>query len=154
MCPEGLKDAAEFMLLLELHFFVHTALATDSDSVLATMGYGRAHHRALYFTARQPGISPGSLAGVLHISSQALAKVMSTLLADGLLRQDSDLSDRRMKRYSATAKGLALLKRVSQVQHQRMRTALKSSGRSDLEAHIRFSKAMLAREDRERLSPH
>jgi DNA-binding MarR family transcriptional regulator len=152
--PEGLQDSVEFMLLLEIQFFLHTALVADADSVLASLGYGRAHHRALGFTARQPGISPAALADVQHISSQALAKTMSRLLADGLLRQDSDPSDRRVRRYSATPKGLALLKRVSQAQHQRMRTALKSLGRSDMEAHIRFCKAMLAREDRDRLSPH
>lgn len=134
---------ADFLLLIELQFFVQVGLAGDADRVLVERGYGRAHHRALYFVARQAGITTGELSVVLSISGQALAKVMKTLLSDGLLSQRSDTSDRRIKRCSATPAGLRLLHQVFLAQKVRVDRALKATTPRSLAGHVELYRAML-----------
>lgn len=143
ICPPELADLSLTVLLMELHFFVQTALAADSDSVLSKLGYGRAHHRALHFVARQPGITSKDLTDTLGISNQALAKVMGTLLNDGLMAQTSDASDRRIKRFQVTPSGLRFLRKVFSAQKQRVDKALAKTSTADLKGHLRLYAEML-----------
>lgn len=143
VCPPELADLSLSLLIMELQFFVQAALADDSDSVLSKLGYGRAHHRALHFVARQPGITSKDLAETLGISSQALAKVMGTLINDRLILQTSDASDRRIKRCQVTASGLRLLRNVSTAQKKRLDKALAKTSVADLKGHIRLYSEML-----------
>lgn len=143
VCPAGLEDMAEFLLLIELQFFVQMGLAGDADRVLESYGYGRAHHRALYFTARQLGIASSELSSVLAISNQALAKVMKTLIADGLMAQVSDPIDRRIRRCSVTSAGLDLLRQVFSAQKVRFDRALAATSPKASEGHIALYRAML-----------
>ena len=40
---------------IEALFFAYRAFTADPDHILETLGYGRAHHRALHFIGRDPG---------------------------------------------------------------------------------------------------
>ena len=40
---------------IEAVFFAYRGLTADPDLILATMAYGRAHHRAIHFINRAPG---------------------------------------------------------------------------------------------------
>jgi DNA-binding MarR family transcriptional regulator len=153
-CPPTLQENSRLMLMLELLFFGHTALSEDAESVLCSYGYGRAHHRALYFVARQPGLTSNALADVLRISNQALSKVMGTLLHDGILRQDSERADRRVKRWQVTPEGYALLKRISEAQFVRLKKAVETVKSSDSNAYISMMEAMLEPEVQALLTPH
>ena len=141
--PPGLEDLAEAITVMELHFFAQAALAEDAQAVLSEYGYGRAHHRALHFVARQPGITPRDLTAVLGVSSQALAKVMGTMLTDDVIAQTTDLTDRRMRRFTITDKGLALLRQVFAAQARRLSRAVERTSRTDLEGHLRLYGALL-----------
>jgi DNA-binding MarR family transcriptional regulator len=142
-CPAPLADMALTLTLIELQFFVQVALVKDSDAVLAKMGYGRAHHRALYFIARQPGITSKDLTDNLGISNQALAKVLGTLIQDGLVTQKSDAADRRLKRCEVTTTGMQLLRKVFRSQSARIERAVASVSGADLKGHVRLYTKML-----------
>ena len=59
---EDLREA------IELLFFAYRDFTGEADTVLANFGFGRAHHRAIYFIARNPGISVSDLLGILKIT--------------------------------------------------------------------------------------
>lgn len=111
------------MRTLELVFFVHLQMAHTADEVLVEHGLGRPHHRVLYFSAREPGITVGSLLSLLRISNQALARTTQQLTAKGLLEQRYSTEDRRVRRNYATAKGRALLRLLTRRQIKQIAAA-------------------------------
>ena len=48
-------DAPPLYDLIELMFFAYRDFVQDADRILAADGFGRAHHRVLYFVVRRPG---------------------------------------------------------------------------------------------------
>src|SRR5690606_36498275 len=51
------EAAPSWRLGLLLHFFVHLALVADAEPPLARRGFGRTHHRILYFAHFAPGLT-------------------------------------------------------------------------------------------------
>jgi hypothetical protein len=79
---------------------------------------------------------------------------MGTLLHDGILRQDSERADRRVKRWQVTPEGYALLKRISEAQFVRLKKAVETVKSSDSNAYISMMEAMLEPEVQALLTPH
>ncbi|MBU6474212.1 MAG: MarR family transcriptional regulator, partial [Alphaproteobacteria bacterium] len=71
-------------------------------------GLGRAHRRALYFIARNPGLSVAGLLSILRITKQSLARVLNDLIEGGYIERKQAPNDRRMRQLRLTAKGAAL----------------------------------------------
>ena len=46
---------------IELLFYAYRDFTAECDAILATYGFGRAHHRVIYFVARSPAISVAEL---------------------------------------------------------------------------------------------
>ncbi len=90
---------------VELLYFGYTRLTRSIDKGLATQGLGRAHHRALYFIARQPDLTVSELLKILAITKQSLGRVINDLLARGLIDARTGTSDRRQKLLRLTADG-------------------------------------------------
>lgn len=97
---------------IELLYFGYTAMIRGADAILEGQGLGRAHHRALYFIARRPGLSVGDLIGLLGITKQSLGRVLSDLTGRALVEQSIGLSDRRQRLLSLTPAGAALEARL------------------------------------------
>ena len=57
-CSFGMKILRE---ALELLFFSYRDFTGEADAVLDTYGFGRAHHRIIYFVGANEGISVGEL---------------------------------------------------------------------------------------------
>src|SRR3546814_20397063 len=57
---------------IEFLFFAHASLWRAIDARLAEKELGRAHYRALYFIARQPGLTISDLLALLGITKQPL----------------------------------------------------------------------------------
>jgi len=93
---------------IELLYFGYTAMVRGADSILAREGFGRAHHRALYFIARQPGLAVGDLLRLLAITKQSLGRVLTELQGRGLVEQSVGTSDRRQRLLRLTPAGAAL----------------------------------------------
>src|SRR3546814_7020370 len=55
---------------IEFLFFAHASLWRAIDARLAEKELGRAHYRALYFIARQPGLTISDLLALLGLTKQ------------------------------------------------------------------------------------
>jgi len=93
---------------IELLYFGYTSMVRGADAILAREGFGRAHHRALYFIARRPGLSVGELLRLLAITKQSLGRVLNELQAKGLVEQLIGTIDRRQRLLRLTPPGIAL----------------------------------------------
>ena len=113
---------------IEAMFFAYRAFTADPDLILADMDYGRAHHRALHFIGRDPGLTVTSLLAVLAVTKQSLNRVLRTLIEDGLVESRVGRRDRRERLMFLTDKGAMLERRLSEAQRARMRAAYRAAG--------------------------
>ena len=113
---------------LDMLFFAWRDLAAEADPALEQEGLGRAHHRALYFIGRRPGLAVGDLMATLGITKQSLGRVVKELTAKGLIAQSIGTEDRRERRLSLTDAGVALEQALSAPQRALMAGAYRAAG--------------------------
>lgn len=152
--PEEWADLTDSQLRLglELVFFSHMELAAEADTILADYGFGRPHHRVLYFVARRPGITVNEILEILRVTNQALSRVMNQLIEAELIEQRHDSADRRRRQHYLTPKGAALDHQLCQQQFRRVRRAYQSLPRDAVLGFWATLNAMIAEEDRRQLS--
>ncbi|GIL02329.1 MAG: MarR family transcriptional regulator [Alphaproteobacteria bacterium] len=136
---------------IELLFFAYRAFTADPDRILARFNFGRAHHRALYFVSRRPGMTVAELIAILGITKQSLSRVLRQLIASGHIRQMAGPADRRQRRLYPTRAGRALILELSRPQSRRIDEALRAGGFGDDRAIAGFMRAMLDPQERELL---
>ncbi|MEM6412638.1 MAG: MarR family transcriptional regulator [Pseudomonadota bacterium] len=124
-------------------FFAYRGFTADPDRILATLFYGRAHHRALHFIARTPGTTVNNLLTTLGVTKQSLNRVLRKLIEDGLVESQQGEQDRRERHLSLTAQGHALEQRLSAAQRQRMRAAYHAAGPEAVEGFHAVLEAMM-----------
>ncbi|UAJ10020.1 MarR family winged helix-turn-helix transcriptional regulator [Glacieibacterium megasporae] len=105
--PLFLREA-EIRRGIELLYFGYTNMVKGADARLAELGLGRAHHRALYFIARRPGMPVGDLLDLLNITKQSLSRVLADLQMRELVAQTVGTRDRRQRMLRLTPAGIAL----------------------------------------------
>jgi DNA-binding MarR family transcriptional regulator len=105
--PLFLREA-EIRRGVELLYFGYSHLTRSIDDALANQGLGRAHHRALYFIARQPDLTVSELLKLLAITKQSLGRVLGDLAARDLVTHRPGVTDRRQKLLRLTVQGVAL----------------------------------------------
>jgi len=110
--------------LIELLFFSYRDFVGEADHILEAIGFGRAHHRVVYFVSRNPGLRVSDLLDILQITKQSLSRVLKQLLDDGYIEQRPGPVDRRERLLFATEKGTKLTTELSARQHQRLVRAL------------------------------
>jgi DNA-binding MarR family transcriptional regulator len=113
---------------LDLLFFAWRDLAAEADAALENESLGRAHHRALYFIGRNPGLSVSDLMAILGITKQSLGRVLKELTAKGLLSQTVGSADRRERRLALTEAGQALEQALTAPQRALMANAYRAAG--------------------------
>lgn len=113
---------------IELIYFGYSHLTRAADARLSDKGLGRAHHRALYFIARQPGMIVGDLMRLLNITKQSLARVLADLTRDGLIEARADTADRRQRTLHLTESGAALEGQLYNDLRTRLHAAYAGSG--------------------------
>lgn len=128
---------------IEAMFFAYRGFTADPDRILATMAYGRAHHRALHFIARRPGTTVTNLLGILGVTKQSLNRVLRTLVGDGLVESRVGIADKRERHLYLTGAGAALEARLSDVQRARMRAAYREAGPEAVAGFRRVLEAMM-----------
>ncbi|MDP0928276.1 MarR family transcriptional regulator [Paracoccus onubensis] len=133
---------------IEAMFFAYRAFTADPDMILAEMDYGRAHHRALHFINRGPGLTVTSLLAVLGVTKQSLNRVLRTLIEDGLVESKIGRRDRRERQLFLTEKGTELERRLSEAQRARMRTAYRTAGPQAVAGFRQVLEAMMDAETR------
>src|SRR5271169_4146812 len=97
--PESKLNPAEadMRMAQDLLFFAYRDFTNAADVLLAELGLGRAHHRALHFIGRNPGMPVGDLLGILRITKQSLARVLNALIERGYVAQTQGHADRRQR---------------------------------------------------------
>ncbi|WCR09045.1 MarR family transcriptional regulator [Paracoccus fistulariae] len=133
---------------IEAMFFAYRAFTADPDMILIDMDYGRAHHRALHFINRDPGLTVTSLLAVLGVTKQSLNRVLRTLIGDGLVESRIGRRDRRERQLYLTEKGTALERKLSEAQRARMRAAYRAAGPQAVGGFRQVLEAMMDPETR------
>ncbi len=118
---------------IELLFYAYRDFTAEPDQILAKIGFGRAHHRVIYFVGRYPAITVGDLLGILRITKQSLSRVLGQLVREGYIAHTQGLVDRRQRRLTLTDKGQALERELSENQRQRVAAAYRAAGAQAVE---------------------
>ena len=139
-------------------FFAYRDFTSAADAILDELGFGRAHHRAIHFIGRNPGIAVGDLLGILRITKQSLARVLNALVEQGYVVQTPGRIDRRQRLLTLTGQGQGLERRLFERQRERLATAYRDAGAGAVEGFQRVmrgvmdaeARAYLDRSDRDR----
>jgi DNA-binding MarR family transcriptional regulator len=137
--PAALDDEA-VRLGMELLFYAYRDFTAEPDDILATYGFGRAHHRVIYFVGRNPRITVTELLAILRITKQSLSRVLGQLVREEFIVQHPGPRDRRQRLLELTDKGIALERMLSEPQRRRIAAAYKDAGP---EAVAAFRKVMV-----------
>ncbi|NHQ75181.1 MarR family transcriptional regulator [Roseovarius gahaiensis] len=135
---------------IEAMFFAYQGFTADPDRILATMAYGRAHHRAVHFIARIPGTTVNNLLAILGVTKQSLNRVLRTLIEDGLVESRVGTVDKRERHLYLTEAGKSLEQKLSDAQRGRMRTAYRNAGPEAVAGFRKVLEAMMDPEMRRR----
>ncbi len=124
---------------IELLYFAYRDFTAEADAMLARYGFGRAHHRVIYFVGRHPHMSVSDLLGILRITKQSLSRVLGQLMQQGFIIQKPGKSDRRQRLLELNEKGTELERQLSETQRQRIAKAYREAGAQAVEG---FRKVM------------
>ena len=148
--PLFLRDE-ELRQAMELLFFAYRDFTAEPDAILAQYNFGRAHHRAIHFIGRNPGITVSDLLRILRITKQSLNRVLGQLIERGYVVQQQGTRDRRQRLLELTEDGYALDEEVSAEQRARIARAFREAGAESVEG---FRKVLIgiigSEDDRER----
>ena len=143
----------QMRLAQDLFFFAYRDLTASADAILAELGLGRAHHRALHFVGRRPGIAVSELLALLRITKQSLARVLGELVERGFVLQARGPRDRRQRLLSLTDGGRALERRLFERQRERMVAAYRDAGGTAVDGFRRVMRGMMNEDTRRLLEP-
>lgn len=125
---------------MELLFYAYRDFTAEPDAILAKLGFGRAHHRVVYFVGRNPSIPVTELLAILRITKQSLSRVLGELVRQGYIEQKPGQRDRRQRLLELTEKGVELERELSENQRRRIARAYRRAGAEAVEG---FRKVML-----------
>jgi len=137
---------------IELLFFAYRDFTARPDSILAEFGFGRAHHRVIYFVGRNPGITVKELLAILKITKQSLARVLRQVVQKGFVEQRQGTRDRRQRLLYLTPAGAELERRLSEDQRERIARAYREAGADAVAGYRRVLTGMVDEDDRARLT--
>ena len=150
--PKTLPPAGTSLLFLreeeirtaqDLLFFAYRDFTDAADVILVELGLGRAHHRALHFIGRNPGLPVSDLIGILRITKQSLARVLTELIEKGYVAQAQGRADRRQRLLTLTPFGQALERRLFERQRERLVTAYRDAGAGSVEGFRRVMRGIM-----------
>ncbi len=137
---------------IELLYFGYASMIRGADAILAREGFGRAHHRALYFIARQPGLSVGDLLRLLAITKQSLGRVLNELQDKALVEQAIGTNDRRQRLLRLTPAGAALESALFAELNSRMAGAYGEAGQSAVTGFWAVLTGLIPADDRDMIA--
>ncbi len=136
---------------VELLYFGYSHLTRSIDASLAEEGLGRAHHRSLYFIARQPDLTVSQLLGLLAITKQSLGRVLTDLTDRALVEMRPGERDRRQRLLRLTAQGAVLELRLFEMLRERMSAAYSTAGQGAVGGFWAVLEGLVPAEERSRI---
>jgi len=137
---------------VELLYFGYSHLTRTIDSDLAAQGLGRAHHRALYFIARQPDLTVSDLLKLLAITKQSLGRVLGDLSGRALVEQRTGATDRRQRLLRLTAEGAALEARLFDSLREKLSAAYAQAGQGSVAGFWQVLEGLIPESERSRVA--
>ena len=132
----------------DLLFFAYRDFTAAADRVLDELGLGRAHHRALHFIGRSPGITVGELLAILRITKQSLARVLTVLVEKGYVAQSRGRADGRQRLLTLTNSGQALERLLFDRQRERLAAAYRDAGAPSVDGFRRVMRGIMDEDTR------
>ena len=145
--PLFLREA-EIRKGVELLYFGYANLYRGIDAGLARQGLGRAHHRALYFIARQPNLTVSALLGILGITKQSLGRVLGELADRELVESRAGQQDRRQRLLRLTPAGAALEAELFEALREKLSSAYSEAGQGAVTGFWQVLEGLAAAEAR------
>jgi DNA-binding MarR family transcriptional regulator len=137
----------ELRQAIELLYYAYRDFTAEPDAMLARYGFGRAHHRVIYFVGRHPQMSVSDLLAILRITKQSLSRVLGQLVRQGFIRQSPGSRDRRRRLLELTEKGGELERQLSENQRQRIARAYREAGAQAVEGFRKVMFGIMTNED-------
>jgi DNA-binding MarR family transcriptional regulator len=134
--------------VMGLFFFAYRDFVGDADALLERQGFGRAHHRVLYFVNLRPGMPVADILDILKITKQSLARVLRQLIDNGYIEQHTGHADRRQRLVYPTDKGRSFFEVLSSTQTSRIEAAIASLPANGKQTVLRFFVGMVEPSDR------
>jgi DNA-binding MarR family transcriptional regulator len=125
--PLYLRDE-ELRQGVDLLFFASRDISQQGLDALTNANLGRAHARALYFIARNPGVSVAELLKILKVTKQSLNRVLNDLRAGGYVERKAGMRDRRTRELRLTQSGNALEAALWEARRPRLVRAFREAG--------------------------
>ena len=140
----------ELRQAMELLFYAYRDFTAEPDAILARHGFGRAHHRVIYFVGRHRDIAVSDLLAILKITKQSLSRVLSQLMRDDLIVQKRGI-DRRRRLLSLTKAGAELERLLTERQSERIARAYREAGAEAVAGFRTVLRGIINEEDRRRV---
>ncbi len=134
---------------VELLYFGYSHLTRTVDQRLAEQGLGRAHHRALYFIARQPDLTVSELLSLLAITKQSLGRVLTDLTDRNLVISRTGKMDRRQRLLSLTPAGQDLEASLFEGLREKLSIAYSQAGQSAVTGFWQVLEGLIPEEARD-----
>jgi DNA-binding MarR family transcriptional regulator len=135
---------------IELLFYAYRDFTAEPDAMLGDYGFGRAHHRVIYFVGRNPGMTVSDLLDILRITKQSLSRVLGQLVDEGFITQRTGSRDRRQRLLDLTEKGVELERQLTERQRARIARAYREAGAEAVEGFRKVMLGLIDEADRER----
>jgi DNA-binding MarR family transcriptional regulator len=143
---EGLRQS------IELLFLAYRDFTAEPDEILSRYGFGRAHHRVIYFVGRNPGMTVSKLLDILQITKQSLARVLRQLVDKGFVEKRLDQRDGRRRLLYLSDKGSEIEILLTTLQAERISTAFDQAGDDVAGVFKDVLRGIINEKDRGRLS--
>jgi DNA-binding MarR family transcriptional regulator len=137
---------------IELLYFGYSHLYRGIDEGLADEGLGRAHHRSLYFIARQPGLKVSDLLRLLGITKQSLGRVLGDLGTRGLVETRTGEQDRRQRLLHLTPAGKTLESELFESLREKLSAAYAQAGQGSVAGFWQVLEGLIPAEERKRVA--
>jgi len=135
---------------IELLYFAYRDFTAEPDALLDSIGFGRAHHRVIYFVGRHPRITVSDLLAILRITKQSLSRVLGQLIEDGYIQQSPGERDRRQRLLELTSKGADLERQLTETQRLRLAAAYRDAGADAVDGFRKVLLRLVDEQDRAR----
>ena len=136
---------------LELLYFGNSHLTRSIDRGLSAEGLGRAHHRALYFIARQPDLTVSDLLSLLAITKQSLGRVLPELPDRGMVETRPGTRDRRQRLLRLPPEGQKFENELFEALRERLSAAYASAGQAAVGGFWAVLEGLIPPEERQRV---
>ncbi|AGH51352.1 MULTISPECIES: MarR family winged helix-turn-helix transcriptional regulator [Sphingomonadales] len=137
---------------VELLYFGYSHLYREIEAGLGRQGLGRAHHRALYFIARQPDLTVSDLLRILGITKQSLGRVLNELSERGMIESRVGREDRRQRLLRLTPAGAALEAELFEALRARLSRAYAEAGQGAVAGFWTVLEELIPAEERARVA--